>query len=350
VREGDDLIRKMLSARECENSERCANENLMAAYLESSLSPQETAEFEAHIADCAICREVLALSMKMDSEETADRPAAASDSRKTLFRFSVPVVVAGALFLVFILAVYKYMRNPSENNVQVAEVRKPAQPPMQRSAPQAESAAQGIKKEVPEAKAPEKTALKAKAPEMDKRVAASEKQQSAPPAPEEKEKGSFPADLKRAETNPPVVLSGAEAVISAESKTEASDAAGASRIDEASAARPASNPPPYQIDINRYKALNSLSLSILNVTPTAGMLLGSESEKDSAELKKIGDKVFYLNSGIWIDRQCAQHRDSLVVELLPVLPEHESILKQYPELRNLLPALIYWNSKIYLLR
>jgi hypothetical protein len=70
----------------------------------------------------------------------------------------------------------------------------------------------------------------------------------------------------------------------------------------------------------------------------------------NAVTKQIGDKVFYRNLGMRIDRQCNEHRGDPVIEILPNGPEHESILTQCPELRDLRPVAVCWGSKIYWVR
>jgi hypothetical protein len=57
-----------------------------------------------------------------------------------------------------------------------------------------------------------------------------------------------------------------------------------------------------------------------------------------------------LISGIWVDRQCSEHRDGTAIEILRNVPEYESIVAQYWELRELQPFMIYWNRKVYLVR
>ena len=90
----DGLIRKSLSAGVRRTPDHYVSENLMAAYLEASLSPQEMSAFEAHVSDCAICQEVLAVYMKLQPHEADGLPNEALPEKKTLFRFSLPIPVA----------------------------------------------------------------------------------------------------------------------------------------------------------------------------------------------------------------------------------------------------------------
>jgi hypothetical protein len=85
--------------------------------------------------------------------------------------------------------------------------------------------------------------------------------------------------------------------------------------------------------------------------PPAALLGGSIQAQSGATASRIiGDKEFYPESGIWIDRQCAGRQGEPIIEIAPPDPEYEAILARYKELRNLRPAKICWNSRIYLLR
>ncbi len=333
----DGLIRKMLSASAQESSERCVNENLTAAYLEAGLSPKEMVEFESHVSDCAICRETLALAIRLGGQESASPYVAAAETGKTrprLLRF-VPVlgVLVIAIALIPVLSKLAHKKNEKITKNQVAEIHLTAKP-VQKT----EIAEQPAKREAIEPKTDEVTRI---------------------PTPREKkplEKQAF-KDKKEKVSSTTALLKGAEpaaAVLSIQKDADMS--AKSSREERADDSKqsslPAGAPTPYiplsQIDVGRYSALNSLPPMVSNVILPTDRLVGSE--KNASEFRKIGDKEFYLNSGIWIDRQCAEHRDSLVLEVLPVVPEHAAILKQYPDLRNLLPAMVFWNGKIYLLR
>jgi hypothetical protein len=321
----------MLSTRTQASSERCVNENLMAAYLEASLSPKETAEFESHVSDCAICRETLALAIGIGNQEGAGRPVIDAEPGRARSRFFRLVPVAGVLILAIALIpvisklMHKQAEKPPKN--QIAELHMAATPFQKTEITEQPAKSEPIKPR------PAETIKIQSPPErkpLEQQVFKDKKEESSLTA----------AFLKEAETAP--------ADLPAKSARE-------ERTDESAqgykpaATAPTSSIPLNQIDVGRFSALNSVPPMVTsNALPPTSMMLGSE--KSATELKKIGDKEFYLNSGIWIDRQCAEHRDSLVIEVLPVVPEHEAILKQYPNLRNFLPAMVYWNGKIYLLR
>jgi hypothetical protein len=334
----DGLIRKMLSARAQDSSELCVNENLMAAYLEASLSPEEMADFESHVSGCAICRETLALAIRLGEREEANRPVVATKLRKERSRFFRFVPVAGVMILVIamipVINKLAHKQNEKLPKNQVAELHL-APKPVQKT----EITEQTDKRE----------SIKPKTAEVNRIQRSLEKKPLESQVFEDKkeEASSTATLLKGAEPATAVPSIQKDADMSARSARE-------ERADESSQVfKPAAAPTPHiplnQIDTSRFSALNSVPpLVTSNTLPPTSRLVGSE--KNANEFKKIGDKEFYLNSGIWIDRQCAEHRDSLVIEVLPVVPEHEAILKQYPDLRNLLPAMVYWNGKIYLLR
>jgi hypothetical protein len=66
--------------------------------------------------------------------------------------------------------------------------------------------------------------------------------------------------------------------------------------------------------------------------------------------KRIGDRSFLSTSGYWIDELCTRNADAPIVEVRAGAAEFEEILKLYPDLRVLLPVVIYWNEKILVMR
>jgi hypothetical protein len=81
----------------------------------------------------------------------------------------------------------------------------------------------------------------------------------------------------------------------------------------------------------------------------AGGFSANGNSNDGTSSKKSGDKEFYFSRGWWIDRQARYQPGDPYVEINSGDPEYESILKKYKELRDLLPVLIFWNEKNYLL-
>lgn len=351
----DRLIQKMISTRMRESSEDCADENTMAAYLEESLSPQERSAFEDHVSECISCQEILALSMKLRADEATGQTAAEPETgKKTLFHFSIPIpVLGGVVVAMVLLAVLFRMVHQSGGNLQqpqTAELHPPAQ--------KTETAAQSVPMEAPMA---------------DKDNLAMARRRIEAPLSENKEKGSAffsreavpeplpPAALPAIENEPAAVAEVSTHKMAAAlpaSENERRDVAAESSAQKPAAARASSgyeksatlsSPAAVsdQIDVKLQSTVT------LNSVPPKDVIFGfrdGRSKLEASQSKQIRDKVFYQNSGFWIDRQCVEHRDEPIIEILPVVPEYEPILAKYPELRDLLPAVIYWNNKIYLLR
>jgi hypothetical protein len=128
----DGLIRKSLSAGVRRTPDHYVSENLMAAYLEASLSPQEMSAFEAHVSECATCQEILAVYVKLQPHEDDGLPNEALPEKKTLFRFSIPIPVVGALLVCAVIAAvfFRFQHKPKEDaGNQVAELRAPEPQP-----------------------------------------------------------------------------------------------------------------------------------------------------------------------------------------------------------------------------
>jgi hypothetical protein len=66
-------------------------------------------------------------------------------------------------------------------------------------------------------------------------------------------------------------------------------------------------------------------------------------------LRRIGEKVFYLVSGYWIDSECGKHPREKVVEVSEGDGVWEQIRGAFPGLTELrstkAPVLIHWNGK-----
>lgn len=309
----DGLIRKTLSAHKGEIPRSCANENLMAAYLEASLTLQETAEFESHVAHCDLCRQVLALAMKVHPGETAIRPASAVSSRKTIFRFSIPVPVLGVLILAGLLipVLFKVRQNRKESlpGNQVAVLQSIPQ--------QAKTETQNSPIHAPEA---DTSRSVSKLPRLKASLA-------------EKRPVDESAALLQARPAPPVPAY--KVVAATPGATPRNDRAATTTSNSA-----------MTLD-----TVEQIQLMTMNSMPPKNSLLGKgQNMPANALTKRIGDKMFYQNLGMWIDRQCNEHRDDPITEILPNGPEYESILAQYPDLRDLRPVVVYWGSKIYWVR
>jgi hypothetical protein len=387
----DSLIQKMISVRMRESSESCADANTMAAYLEASLSPQEMAAFEAHVSDCASCQEVLALSMKLQDRDAGGQTEEEQSARKKLlFRFAIPIpVLGGVVAAIVLIAVLFRMVSDSGKNIQPpqsAELHAPAR--------QTEIATRNIPPPPPVA---DKDSLVVEKPKLDARLSENKAKALSSPISNAETESIPPAT--RAESIPPSAPAVVEPApgISAEADMQKMEAkGGAFPRGEESIARPS-----IYAAQNRIAASNTLNMAPINATSPrdamirlgdllqrrdlkaeageqraqivegigqnhtnpaqggkkiasqglgGGVRQASRASIEREESRKIGEKAFYLSSVYWIDGQCIEHQDEPIVEITSAAPEYGQILTQYPELRNLRPALIYWNGKIYLLR
>jgi hypothetical protein len=344
----DDLIRKTVSTGMREPSSECADENVMAAYLEGNLSAQEKAAFEDHASRCSSCQEILALSMKLQNPEATERVSREkSAGKRTLFRFSIPIpVLGGVAVIVLIVVLFRFFSDSQQklSTPQVAELHSPARE------------AEVMK---PNAPIPE--------PMENKSNLVQEPPAARMSVPEEKLKG---AALSEVQTDRQTIPPAAPIVKTEEAKTvESRDLVGETKVAElpatevAAAAHSRSNEKldapsslgaaSDQMDKLQDLALNAVLPPPPSLKPQKAKAAESavlRTRSDATGSRQIGEKVFYRDSGIWTDRQCAEHPDDPVIEIKNEAPDYKSILEQYPGLRDLLPAKIYWNGKTYLLR
>jgi hypothetical protein len=390
----DGLIRKSLSAGVRRTPDHCVSENLMAAYLEASLSQQEMSAFEAHVSDCAICQEILAVYMKLQSHEADGLPNEAQPEKKTLFRFSLPIPVLGALLVCAVIGVmffrFQYGSKGDAGKNQVAELRAPVQqpaaPPMDRLLQNAPGPAPfphqpGIELErrsarmetvVPEEKGKAAGSVDIPAARFDKLAEATPSAVSPPvpvPASTSVAAGTLSAtDGNPAEPAPSKAFALAPSTVSAPSKEgtiSAADSILESKQDKAGGtpvpigtekpealASIRTQEPPSRPHI--YAAQNRIATSLYTTSSIESTLrfaiknLGVNFK--SAESKAIADRVYYKNLGYWIDKQCTEHPDSEIVELASEDPQYTAILAQYPDLKAIFPVIVYWQGKTCVLR
>jgi hypothetical protein len=310
----------------------------MAAYLEASLTPREMTEFESHVSNCAACREILAVSMKIEPKRDAELPSAAG-SRKTLFRFSISVPVLGTLILAAILipVIIRIVHSPKERATptQIAEARLPAQTKV---------AAANKRIDEPQ-KAPELTMSRFARGER-------ELEKLRPPAPAgvgldgfvDKQSLALDGLYRQKALSVP-----ASAVPIIQAKEKTAGLGEFQKKDDYSDKKELPAVLPTPVEAVNALIPNQSNSSFLRADSSA-TTMRTRAEKEGAESKKIGDKEFYLSSGIWMDRQCDRRLDATPIELQQTAAEYESILKQYPELRKLLPAVFCRDDKIYKLR
>jgi hypothetical protein len=97
----EEAIRRILSRRRGNVPGPCPDANELAAFLEAHLTPDETARFEEHAADCAACQEALALSLQLDAAEESIAVPAAPEPRSFTYRTSpIRLVFAAAVVVV----------------------------------------------------------------------------------------------------------------------------------------------------------------------------------------------------------------------------------------------------------
>ena len=324
----DSLIRKAISSRMRESPDGCPDENAMAAYLEKSLSDQETAAYESHLAECPSCQEALALAMKMldadASQQETPEPAA---GKKVLFRLSIPIPVLGAVCIAAILvAVLVHVRNPGDTTdiPQSAEMHRPAR--------NAEPAPAARKNESAMRSVP------MPAPSPVGEISVAERPTDLPPSVEVKE-AMAPSTVSAPAAAAPVHED--EGTKAGKTLAEKDAAMESSALREESKAAMAPPPRADRDQASRMKA----------GAPSVAVLGGSvKAQAVPPSSRTIGDKEFYLESGFWIDRQTTTRKGEPVFEIDSADPQYEAILTKYKDLRSLLPAVIYWEGRIYLLR
>ncbi len=333
----DSLIRKMISARMQESPGGCADENTMAAYLESKLTPPEKAVFEAHVSDCSACQEVLGLALKLETQEIPSQEVAEqTDGKKLLFRFSVPIpVVLGSLIAIVLIGavLFRVLQESGRD----------------RQAPQsAELHIPAIQTEIAGQDTPAQAPVTNQEPLVQKGSAIAPQSSSN----EAKEFASSERKRKMETVAPAAAVSPAEPSAPGETEVQKMAEADVPLLrGEESISRP-----------SIYAAQNRIATgATLNMAPIrtasdsatspkdAIAQLGATANLEAAGSRRIGEKVFYLNSGYWIDRQCLGHQAEPIVEISYAAPEYQKILEQYPELRSLRPVLVYWEGKNYLL-
>ncbi len=382
----DILIKKALSARTCESSGSCPSDNEMAAYLEGSLAPSEMKEFESHVSDCASCREILAMSTKLQTPASELLPVIPESSKKTLFHFSIPIPVLGALLIAVVLVAMlfrtmeKHGGQPEGNRIaelrqtasQPSEIRRAAE--VQPPAPQRTELRTISRQSAPLMKAVENkapsTAPAISAASVDE-TAAMDTRAEALPVPVGN-KGKFEEERAKtvASDRPENVAGTASAPVPPPSPAEAlllatppppQDTAQQPPVAQ-NAAQPGIGfaPAVVQETVARpkiYAAQNRIAIAHYSTSPSfviplrdAISTLKVPNVAKATEKKKSGGRVFYRNAGVWIDTKCVEHASAQIVEIKPEAQEYKQILKEHPEFGALVPVAVYWEGKNYLLR
>jgi hypothetical protein len=390
----DSLIKNMLSMGARKSSGSCPDENLMAAYLEGSLTSSEKSEFESHVSDCASCREILAVSIRLQPQESSRLQATPVTSKRTLFRFSIPIPVLGVLLIAAVLAgvLFRHTSRQSINapKEQVAENRPAVQQPadLRETAPQPMEAAPAVQPSRQRAKemtriGPQSNLAASTTSGVDE--APAEKQERMAEGTVADKKGGFEEKAKAvladrdwaanapeavpaaaAPLPPPPVKATAQALKAAQPAVVPESVGRASEMKqpvqaeraasqeaniytEAVVQKTPSRPKIYAAQ-NRIAASNYATTSVVASLKEALDALAVPANLQAAESMRNGDRTFYKNSGIWIDQQCIEHASADIIEIKPGAPEYKALSKQYSNIRTIVPAAIYWEGKIYILR
>jgi hypothetical protein len=366
----DSAIRQALGRSQAESSGACPDHNQAAAYLEGRLRDDDTAAFEAHAADCAACRQVLALALKLEEESWAVNAIHAHSSKRLLFRISIPVsalalIVAGiAIGMLFL----RSSKTPDKivPTAQITELREPApvqQPSREKDSKESVSPAPvkiqkptTVKTRVSQSPAAE-SAKKAE-PAQDALTRATPIAAIAGVPAEPAELDAVKAQTQQVAAAKTEFAPARSGDVVARQALQSSGVVGGLPGRVVGGISPAPQAPKLQ------------KVSMPNLTPTPrdairelSKMLGANDEDGSRKAeelksdltsenryKRIGDRSFLSTSGYWIDELCARNADAPIVEVRAGTAEFEEILKLYPDLRVLLPVVIYWNDKILVMR
>lgn len=314
----DRAIRNTLADLPGAKSDECPADGAIAAYLEFSLRAEERAEVESHMARCASCREVLALSMQLGEEDAQPAQAAAVTGKKILFHISIPVS-AVALIIVGTVAGVLYYRAI-------------------RTGPGVPAAYQTAE-------------LKAPAPggAVNQALSRQKLDQTPKAAPKEEDRRK-PADIPVRVSQPPAM--------SPAPPLAGDDAKAYEALEKFEAVTRAPEKPAQLVETERLGVpagaadnmtafRDAATVSASREPRMAGARASIAALEKSARViqRTVGDKTFILQSGIWMDGECANHPDVPVVEIQSGTEEHSELLKAYPGLGNLRPALVFWKGK-----
>ena len=386
----DSALRKALAGRVTKGSDDCPDENIVTMYLESRLDPAQRAHYEGHASSCPQCRQVLALAMKLAAGDENEPTAAVSAGHAHLsLRFWLPVSAVALVVLAIGVLVFQQMRGPRKD-AEIAEYRtsasREAQPAVdpaartedlspavselrQDASPKPQMSSAGSKKAVPASKRLTGTGAQAEKPRdqlASQRLPSQRALSAAPPA--EGQKEALPA---------------VAGIIAPRPDNAALDAAGrgitsgtgiqAKRIESPQAVLAAFSQQflsdqAYVSPLRLQDQTPPRSASALKTAPASKKDSTQASERVAAKIeepevelklkvnarKQLGDRVFYLVSGYWIDAECGKHPRDQVVEISEGDTGFEQMREAFPGITELrsskAPVLIHWNGKNYLIQ
>ncbi len=406
-------IRRILSRRQTGAPGNCPDANELAAFLESRLSPSEANRFEQHAADCAACREALALSLQMvepeaDSVRAPARLAQRSSYSTSPLRFALAAVVLLAVGVLLFKAVREdqfpqagpqLAREerasapkggiPSKSEVQGKPTAYSPQPaaPLQMQAPTSakeppviQIAASPRKEDA----APQKPAVPSAAPAAPSPVPAQLQPQARADA--LKQAGGEPGETLQKEK----LAQLADKDVQQKSETAAlvqAKQAGVGGRDLNKSAQTAqlnlqtaqAAPANVEVQAGNLAAANRTQLAF----PEAQRLALQANDKSqvnrvqqaleqalafrrknpppavttqvlSKDPKTRGERTFMRTADYWVDSQCVAHAGAPSREILRDSKEYLEILAKEPALAELRPAeipiLIYWDGANLLIR
>jgi hypothetical protein len=389
----DSALRKAVAGRVTQGAGDCPDENIVTMYLEGRLDPPQRGDYELHASNCPQCRQILALAIKLAATDENEPRAAVSAGRAQLSfrvwfaRLAVALVVLAIGVLFFyetkgrrkdaeiaeyrpsasreVQPVVEPAARPGDSSPPVSGLRQDASPKPQMSSARSKNAVPASKAltgtgtqagktrdELASESPPSRGALSHAAPGSVVPRAEGQRAESQKEARAGLAGSSVPRpDIVARDTRGITSGTGFQAqslespqiVLVAFSRQFLSDQRYVSHLQD--------QPPPRSAS-----TVKTAQPSKKESTQAAAKI-----EEPEAELKwqvnarkQIGDRVFYLVGGYWIDAECARHPRDQVVEIPEGDAGFEPLREAFPGISELrsskAPVLIHWNDKIYLIR
>jgi hypothetical protein len=374
----DGAIRNALGSYSPPRVEACPDESVLAAYVEMKLGADEVQSVERHASDCPSCRQTLGLALQLSvSEEEPARPAPAPDTgKRILFRFSLPFSMAALLVLALLTGVvfYRLLRESARlpAGSQTAEARLPGRA---ESISAAKSTQEETSPRQQVSSQPSKPATRAN---KLRGATAGRASESIPPPPETrheellfiKKSGGLappPAGEKseaaaenRLAVGEKLASPSVTAAPAPESPLSAERGARVAAEDKMTEQTVLTGPvSAYSKAKLSSRAASGLETSVRAVSlepavpPVEAVRILERllvSGKDALTGKKISGRTFFSSSGYWIDARCVAQAGLPYLEAKKDESEGQQVLKAYPELEKLLPAIIQWKGRNLVLR
>jgi hypothetical protein len=394
----DNAIRKVLGRQTAGTASACPDENLLAAYLERSLSDQEMSRLENHVSQCAPCLELLALSMKTSDGEPLQAPGMpASRERKSLSRFSVPLAAIAVLVIgvgvatLFLLT--REFRKPERIEVarQMPPAAAPAASEMQRARP--ESSTAPVEPAKPSGSSLTPARVSGMRGATDRMTRAKDKEAGAQGQSVSAEYAHVPGpegELSKADRIASNEAANRPAAWKDESETGAATAqAGGGAVGGVVGgillpARPAEEPAAREgapqaavvaedsgaAKVQAREREARLAMKSQRASLSTAPIAAEESrlrdairrvaadekagKRSGSTTRTVGGRIFALNGGFWVDLKCIADPDAGLAEFKEGSAGFDDVLKAVPGLDELrregLPILLDWNGRICMIR